>query len=98
MKTASRVLLPIVLALGAGAALAQGPLQGNEVFATDAPSSVTRAQVRAEAAEALRLGLLPQGEIERVATPAQMEQVRQAGLRAAQGATLVQSGAATSAR
>ena len=60
MKTASRALLPIVLALGASAALAEGPLQGNEVF--NFQSQATRADVRAEAAAANRAGLIARGE------------------------------------
>jgi Domain of unknown function (DUF4148) len=47
-------------------------------------STMTRAQVRAEAIEAMRLGLIPSGERERrQATPAELAQIRQAGLRAA---------------
>ena len=46
-------------------------------------SSLTRAQVIAEAREAMRLGLIPVHEgSSRVATPAENEQIRQAGLRA----------------
>lgn len=48
-----------------------------------APSTLSRAQVRAEAIEWRRLGLLPHGEGQRrVPTPAELESVRQAGLRA----------------
>ncbi len=43
----------------------------------------TRSQVLAEIAEAKRLGLLTHGEATMVPTPLQNEQVRQAGLRAA---------------
>lgn len=45
-------------------------------------SQVTRAQVLAELAEARRLGLLDGGEHTPVATPAQAEQIRLAGLAA----------------
>ncbi len=46
-------------------------------------SGLTRAQVRAEATEAVRLGLTGHGELSApMATPAQSEAIRQAGLRA----------------
>lgn len=61
MNTASRALLPLVLALGAGAALAEGPLQGNEVFQFQ--STLSRAEVRAQAVAARDAGQLPRGEI-----------------------------------
>lgn len=51
----------------------------------DAPvgSTLTRAQVRAEAIEAMRLGLIASGDREsRQPTPAELESIRQAGLRA----------------
>ncbi|NCT97880.1 MAG: DUF4148 domain-containing protein [Comamonadaceae bacterium] len=125
MKTAQNLALSIALALGAGAAFAEGPIEGNEVFnfqstlsraevqaqavqanqaglvargeivpvqETLADSGLSRAQVRAEAIEARRLGLIASGEILPVATPAQVEQIRTAGLRAATGDKLVQSG------
>lgn len=121
-------LLPIVLALSAGAAYAEGPLQGNEVFNfsptlsraevqaqavqsnrdglvargestpvanTGATSGLSRAQVSAEAAEANRLGLVANGEIVPVFSAAQVEQVRMAGMRAAQGSPVAQSAAVT---
>jgi hypothetical protein len=53
-------------------------------------SSLTRAQVRAEAAQAQKLGLLAAGEITVLPTPAQLEQVRLAGLRAVQADNLAQ--------
>ncbi len=119
MKTA---LLPIAFALTAGAAFAEGPIQGNEVFnfqsqlsraevqaqvapaykadviargeasegqdrATVVASTLTRAQVRAEAAEAVRLGLTNYGEHMPVATAEQNDQIRLAGLRAVQSLT-----------
>lgn len=126
MKASKSLLLPIAFALTAGAAFAEGPLQGNEVFnfqstlsraevqaqvapaykanqiargeanpaqaqATVVASGLTRAQVLAEAAEARRLGLIAHGEVLPVATPAQAEQIRLAGLRAVEGKQLVQS-------
>ena len=130
MKTAQNLALSIALALGAGAAFAEGPIEGNEVFNFQstlsraevqaqavqanqaglvargeilpvqeqvAASGLSRAQVRAEAAEAQRLGLIARGEILPVATPAQVEQVRTAGLRAVSGDQLVQSGSAVTA-
>ncbi|WP_332740034.1 DUF4148 domain-containing protein [Hydrogenophaga sp.] len=50
----------------------------------------SRAQVVAETAEAHRLGLLDVSESEfpKIATPQQAEQIRQAGLRAADGMTV----------
>jgi hypothetical protein len=46
-------------------------------------SSKTRAEVRAEAIEALRLGLVSHGDLQpREATPAELELIRLAGLRA----------------
>jgi hypothetical protein len=61
-------------------------------FVVLAESVRSRAQVQAEAVEALRLGLLDRGEANApAATPAQAEQVRQAGLRAA-GVPMAQIG------
>ena len=60
------------------------------IIVAENTSSVTRAQVRAEAAEARRLGLLTTGEITVLPTPAQLEQVRLAGLRAVQSGNLAQ--------
>lgn len=48
-------------------------------------STVSRAQVRAEAAEAVRLGVNAGYEDERIATPSELAQIRQAGERAARG-------------
>jgi hypothetical protein len=50
-------------------------------------AGVSRAQVRAEAAEALRLGYFNGGEITQFPSAEQAEQVRTAGLRAAQSLT-----------
>jgi hypothetical protein len=47
-------------------------------------SAVARAQVAAEAREALRLNAIPFGEVQRVITPAQLEQIATAGLRNAE--------------
>ncbi|MDH5538518.1 MAG: hypothetical protein OEY03_03845 [Rhizobacter sp.] len=53
------------------------------VVASTSGSKLTRAQVTAEAREAMRLGLTPVHEgHSRVATPKEAEQIRQAGLRA----------------
>jgi hypothetical protein len=46
-------------------------------------SQLTRAQVKAELAEARRLGLVGEGEHNVFPTPAQLEQIRLAGLKAA---------------
>lgn len=48
------------------------------------PSTLSRTQVRAEAIEARRLGLMGYGERDepRLPTPAELESIRQAGLRA----------------
>jgi len=69
------------------AAMRDGSLsQGHEASYTVVAgngSSLTRAQVVAEAREAMRLGLIPVHEgSSRVATPVENEQIRQAGLRA----------------
>lgn len=57
----------------------------NTVVAASNPT-LSRTQVQAEAREAMRLGLIPITEANagRVATPAEAEQIRQAGLRAIQ--------------
>jgi len=50
-----------------------------------APSGLSRVQVLAETVEARRLGLIPHGELPaRDATPAELESIRQAGLKAVQ--------------
>lgn len=66
-------------------------VQLNEVVAQG--STLSRAQVQAEAAEANRLGLLQFSDsgYPVSATPAQAEQIRQAGLRAVQGNAVVQA-------
>lgn len=60
MKTAQRFLLPIAIALTAGAAFAEGPIEGNEVFSFN--SQLSRAEVQAQTAEANRAGLIVRGE------------------------------------
>ncbi|MBL0917209.1 MAG: DUF4148 domain-containing protein [Hydrogenophaga sp.] len=54
-------------------------------------AGVSRTQVRAEAAEALRQGYFNGGEITAFPSVEQAEQVRLAGLRAAQGNAVVQA-------
>ena len=39
MKLSSRILLPVALTIAAGAAFAEGPIQGNEVFAFQSTQS-----------------------------------------------------------
>ncbi|MFN3495786.1 MAG: DUF4148 domain-containing protein [Hydrogenophaga sp.] len=118
MTLATRILLPVAFSLTAGAAMAEGPIQGNEVFSSASAAAVSRAdvrdqaiaardagliargeilpvqadrgigksrdQVQAEYVEARRLGLVATGEIQPIASPAQAEQVRTAGVRATQ--------------
>ena len=75
-----------VVAADAASALRAGTLPGGEAgLVADAPftSFVSRAQVQAEAAAARRLGLLDRGELSApVASAAQHELIRQAGLAA----------------
>jgi IS5 family transposase len=70
------------------AARHDGSLPRGEASHTVVPSAsytLTRTQVTAEAREAMRLGLIPVQEGgARAATPAEREQIRQAGLRAAE--------------
>ena len=61
MKVAQRFALPLVLALGAGAAMAQGPIEGNQVF--NFQSQLSRAEVRADAVAANKAGLIARGEV-----------------------------------
>ena len=58
-------LLPIAFALTAGAAFAEGPIQGNEVF--NFQSTLSRAEVQAQVAPAYRADEIARGE----ATPLQ---------------------------
>jgi hypothetical protein len=68
------------------AAQRAGLLARNEasftVTAAASDATLKRVQLTAEAREAMRLGLLPVHEGTRSATPADTEQIRQAGLRA----------------
>ena len=56
-----RFLLPLAAALVAGAAAAEGPIQGNEVFQFQ--SLLSRADVRAQAVQAYRDDEVAHGEI-----------------------------------
>ncbi|MCW5655798.1 DUF4148 domain-containing protein [Hydrogenophaga sp.] len=60
MNTAQRILLPVAFALTAGAAFAEGPIQGNEVFGFH--STLSRAEVQAQAVQARDAGLIVTGE------------------------------------
>jgi uncharacterized protein (DUF2126 family) len=60
-------LLPLAFALTAGAAFAEGPLQGNEVF--NFQSQLTRAEVQAQVAPAYKADVIARGE----ASPAQAQ-------------------------
>jgi hypothetical protein len=87
MKTAS-LIVSTLLAAVVGVASAEGPVnypdQGPD-RATSAVSEKTRAQVKAELAEARRLGLISYGEVnDKIATPEQEKLIADAGLRAAQ--------------
>lgn len=71
----------------AAAAVASGQIAFGEVMrfadASDG-SGKSRAQVRGETIEAMRLGLIPYGQVPiRAATPADLESIRLAGVRAA---------------
>ncbi|MBX3609156.1 MAG: DUF4148 domain-containing protein [Hydrogenophaga sp.] len=57
MKSA---LLPLVLAISAGAAFAEGPIEGNEVF--NFQSQLTRAEVQAQVAPAYKADVIARGE------------------------------------
>ncbi|MBX3610996.1 MAG: DUF4148 domain-containing protein [Hydrogenophaga sp.] len=57
MKSA---LLPLVLAISAGAAFAEGPIEGNEVFGFN--STLTRAEVVAQVAPAYKADIIARGE------------------------------------
>lgn len=71
------------------AGVEDGSLARHEVASLQLPritgSTLSRAQVRAEAIEAMRLGLVQSGEATgRVATPQELAQIHAAGLRAVQ--------------
>jgi hypothetical protein len=85
MKSAKSLALALTLALGAGAAFAEGPIEGNEVF--NFQSTLSRAEVQAQAVQANREGRTARGEIipadEAVAsTGLSREQVRAEALQA----------------
>lgn len=61
MKSAKSIALSLTLALGAGAAFAEGPIEGNEVF--NFQSTLSRAEVQAEAVQANQAGLIARGEV-----------------------------------
>ncbi len=61
MKSAKSLALALTLALGAGAAFAEGPIEGNEVF--NFQSTLSRAEVQADAVQANRAGLIARGEV-----------------------------------
>lgn len=67
----------------ARAALAAGKIAGGEAYGYDFSTlfkpTLTRAQVAAEAIEALRLGLTQGGEVLRIATPAEAARILRAG-------------------
>jgi hypothetical protein len=67
----------------AAAARASGTIAYGEAagynFTAHTGSSLSRAQVAAEAREAQRLGLTQGGEAQRVATPSQLESIQRAG-------------------
>jgi len=65
---AKSIIASVSLLLAAGAAFAQGPVEQNEVTADianikSAPSTVTRAQVKAETIAAIQAGALEQNEV-----------------------------------
>jgi hypothetical protein len=61
MKSAKSLALALTLALGAGAAFAEGPIEGNEVF--NFQSTLSRAEVQAQAVQANREGRTARGDI-----------------------------------
>ncbi len=84
MKTAS-VIVSILLAGTVGIASAEGPVnypdQGPD-RATPAVSTKTRAEVKAELAEARKLGLIAYGEVnDKIATPEEEKLIADAGRR-----------------
>ncbi|MBL0946373.1 MAG: DUF4148 domain-containing protein [Hydrogenophaga sp.] len=91
MKTAQSLALSVVLALTAGASFAQGPIEGNEVF--NFTSTLSRAEVQAQAVQANRDGLIARGEATEqpgtaIASGLSREQVRaEAALALKQGRT-----------
>jgi len=79
--TSSITRAEVIATLKAAPAAVAG--YGEASTAPQATSTLSRAQVQAETREALRLGAIGSDEATvRVATPAQAEQIRAAGLRA----------------
>ncbi|RFP08056.1 MULTISPECIES: DUF4148 domain-containing protein [unclassified Duganella] len=65
---AKSIIASVSLLLAAGAAFAQGPVEQNEVtadiaYVKSAPSTVTRAQVKAETLAAIQAGALERNEV-----------------------------------
>ena len=67
MNATQRILLPIAFALTAGAAFAEGPIEGNEVF--NFQSTLSRAEVQAQATAAYKADVVARGE----ASPSQAQ-------------------------
>jgi hypothetical protein len=83
----TRILTALSIAAAAAATLAAVPAFAAGEATPDYPqvftSTITRAQVLAELAEARRLGLVGGGDFLVLPTPEQNERIRLAGLRAA---------------
>jgi hypothetical protein len=81
MKTRAEVHAETLAAIRGGR-IARNDADFERLAFDTKPSMLTRAQVLAEAAEARRLGLIAHGDgAAPVATPAQLERIRMAGLR-----------------
>jgi hypothetical protein len=74
------------IAARAAGAVAYGEAAGHD-FSANVGTSLSRAQVAAEAREAQRLGLTQGGEVQRFATPTQLESLERAGRSAARTMT-----------
>lgn len=70
------------VAARAAGTIAYGEASGHD-FSARTNSTLSRAQVVAEAREAQRLGLTQGGEVQRFATPSQLESIARAGQSAA---------------
>lgn len=82
MKTSAEVHAETLAAIRSGR-IARNEADFERLAFDTKPSMLTRAQVLAESAEAHRLGLIAYGDgVAPVATPAQLESIRMAGLRA----------------
>lgn len=87
LSTASRhTVIQQAVAARAANLVGYGEASGHD-FARDVASTLSRAQVSAEAREAQRLGLTQVGEVQRFATPDQLESARRAGGRDATSVT-----------